>query len=252
MAFSILARMLPVPGHPLHILLDDFDLADASTVDLLENLLLSSTSRGEESGVVVVSFKSDSALPGTRLSQFLETAAACKVAHFKSIFLGNPNQRQIHQLVGEMLAKPIEAPAVCALSDAFYSRSPCVLNVVRAVLHLKLVEVIRFDHSLFEWVVDVGRIGSSLPSMDGGIDINMLHLCDNTMKILGAAVVCGQRFTIGDITAITKQTRDCVQQCLCDVIRENLIAHVTGDSFVFIHDKVQEVLLSKFSAEDIA
>ncbi|MFV8750628.1 protein kinase domain-containing protein [Nannocystaceae bacterium ST9] len=226
-----LLRGLARPKHPVVLVLDDIQWADAATLDLLDGLLGES-----EAALLVVLGGLDEALaPGRELPNLLVKLQARGHEPTK-IEIGPLAREPLTRLIADVLSRP--ADQVAPLADIVARKTGSnPFFVGQLLLHLAKQQLLRRESQGWTWDLDALE-AAALPEdvLDvmtrklSGLDV---ELC----RLLQIAAVVGGRFD-PVLLARVAESPDAEARLLL-AVDEGLIAPLASD-YVFGHERIRE------------
>jgi serine phosphatase RsbU (regulator of sigma subunit)/tRNA A-37 threonylcarbamoyl transferase component Bud32 len=165
----------------------------------------------------------------------------------ETLNVGGLSRESVAQLITSQLGG---YPASQDLVDQVAKRSDGIPLAVKEYLRAMLDEgLIQFQWGT--WVADVQRIQSlDLPQDVVHLILKRVELLQDEVKpVLSAAALLGSRFSSALLPPLCSSSPERVLAALSEAIRAQLIEQVDTNEYCFIHDRVQEALLSGLGAD---
>jgi predicted ATPase/signal transduction histidine kinase len=253
--FQKFMQVFATPEHPLVIVLDDLQWADAGSLNLVRVLLGHSQSRS----LLVIGSYRDREVPEdhplmTMLSHLQEDAPNITATiHLLSLSLSS-----LHRMVSDTLHQ--DSPETAALADRIYQATqgnPFFSSQLFKSLHSE--GFIQFDLSRSMWQIDLSAIQdrSLTPDVVAFMSTQVLKLPTNTQDVLNLAAHLGSQFDLETLAIVQPNSKaysyEFLIRALNPAIEEGLI--VTNSSaqeclsfnmiqpkslYRFLHDRVQQ------------
>ncbi len=230
---------LGTPERPAMVILDDCQWCDDLTIALLERWRAAEQEPADRDSRVLVlfAFRSDEVPAGHRIRSLPATA------HLKLQPLASHEVRQLAESMAGPLPEEV-LDAVLRLSDG----SPFMAS---AVLR-GLVESGAMVADPQGWRVETAAIANLQSSHQAGLFLarRIEWLPPQTVELLGFAAVLGREFDLGVAAALTGRTLPAALAILDEARRRQLVwVRPDGRHGVFVHHKIQRVLLDQLSDE---
>ncbi|MDX8494781.1 AAA family ATPase [Mesorhizobium sp. VK22B] len=236
MVFRRLLGVFARPEHPLVLFLDDLQWLDAATLDLLEDLL----TQAEVRHVLLIGAyrdnEVDAAHPLARKLRAIRNAGA-KVAE---IALAPFARADLGQLIADALhCEPGRAAPLAALVQEKTGGNPFFATQFLAALAEE--GLLRFDHEAACWSWDTGRIHAK-GYTDNVVDLmvgKLTRLPAPTQRAVQQLACVANTAEIALLAIAFGTSETPVHAAMWEAVRAGLVER-QGDSYRFIHDRVQE------------
>jgi predicted ATPase len=244
----VLRRFLAVfarPEHPLALFLDDLQWLDSATLDLLEDLL---TQPDVRHLMLIGAYRDNevnSAHPLIRKLEAIRKAGA--VVH--EIILAPLAPEQLGRLIGDALhCEPERVTALAELIHEKTAGNPFFANQLISIL----VEegLLTFDYGEGRWSWDLNSIRAK-GYTDNVVDLlvrKLNRLPIETQEALRLLACLGNSAELAWLGMASRQSSDQIRGQLWEAIRAGLIFR-TEQSYLFLHDRVQEAAYSSIPEE---
>lgn len=247
LAIQRLIQVVATPEHPLVLLLDDMQWADAGSHDLLSDLLRQPTSCAL---LVVLAYRDrelEASHPLRRLHQSLSDARV--PVHVISL-----------RPLGEEACAAMLADALGRSAEAMRSLATCVgrktgnapLLIQQFVYHLYDERLLQFDPDV-GWSWDENElVAAEIPeSALGMITARISRLDPAAAQVLELASCVGHEFELDLLRELSHRQRDEVESALSALCDEGLVAR-TSEGYRFVHDRIREAVQTLLSLEQRA
>jgi predicted ATPase/DNA-binding SARP family transcriptional activator/GAF domain-containing protein len=242
--------------HPLVIFLDDLQWVDAVTLKILYQLLTEQQSRYL---LLIGAYRDQEVEAGQPLRI---GAANLKALGIKitELYLQLFNVDQVAAILGETLQQPDEL--VRPLAEVCHRKTlgnPFFLN--RFCHELAHRRLIYFNAARGSWVWRLAEI-DALESSKNVVDLlvsNIKRLSTVSRRVLQVAACIGSHFQLGFLAVVLGSPLHGIEQCLAELVREELIRRLTADrpeneagkqQYQFAHDRVQQAADYLLETED--
>jgi len=238
-------RVFATLEHPLVLMLDDLQWADAGSRELLEEVLRDPP----EAMLVIATLRTNESEAVSALTPSLRRIALyCPV---DDIGLGPISADDVAHLLADALHK--SAAEVRGLAAFIGPRSGFLPLLARQLtVHLYEQGFLQYDpeHS---WTWDEAAIRSvQLPDDFAGVlTAKMERLPADARELLRRAACIGHQFDRETLAGLTESTPDEIDLGLVQLLDEGLIL-ATTEGFRFVHDRVREVASSEIEASELA
>ncbi len=253
--FQKFMQVFATPEHPLVIVLDDLQWADAASLNLMQVLLAHTQSR---SLLVIGSYRDRDVQEGHPLMTMLGNLQndAPNITH--RIHLVNVSQNSLHSMVKDTLHQ--DSAETAALADRIYhvtQGNPFFSSQLLKSFHSE--QLIRFDISRGEWQIDLPAIQarSLTPDVVAFMSAQVLKLPTATQDVLKLAAHLGSQFDLETLAIVQPDCKvysyEFLIRSLGPAMEEGLIlmngSEMEGESFNliqpkslyrFLHDRVQQ------------
>jgi predicted ATPase len=251
LVFQNFVGALAQQGHPLVLFLDDLQWADSATLSLLQPLL---TSQNIQHFFLIGAYRDnevDATHLLTRTLNALETAGV----ELPRIALGALQLSDLTHFTRDTLHGELtDAAPLAELTLQKTSGNP--FFVVQFLKMLQQEEFLKFDYALRRWTYRLEDIKDAAMT-DNVIDLmtrKVQRLSDRTQRALMLASCIGNSFDQQTLSVVSEQSLEEVSDNLKEAINEGLIVPTTNESrtqnlelrtqnsFVFLHDRVQQAV----------
>ncbi|WP_282423068.1 ATP-binding sensor histidine kinase [Polyangium sp. 15x6] len=231
--------------HPLVLFVDDMQWADSASLALLQDLL---TDPEVHSLLVVGSYR-NSEVPLTHPMMLAMNEVRKSAVRVSDIVLGPLQKGQLAAFLSDTLRCSVEEAE--PLSELVHEKTAgnpfFVIQFLTALYEERLIE---FDEDAVAFRWDVARIREKTFT-DNVIDLmvdKLKRLPAETQDVLTHVSCLGNRADAATLAMIRGDSEDEVHAALWEAVRVGLILRL-GDSYRFVHDRIQEAAYSLVSAE---
>jgi PAS domain S-box-containing protein len=228
------------PDHPLTLFLDDLQWLDATTLDLLEDLLTSSDLRH----LMLIGAYRDNEVDATHpLMRKLETIKKAG-AKIEEMTLAPLAREHIAQLIADAL----HGEPACAAPLAQLVREKTAGNpffVIQFLQALADEALLTFDYDAACWRWDLHSIHARSYT-DNVVDLivsKVTRLPADTQQALQQFACLGNVAAIAMLSIVLGVSETRVHGALWEALRQELVVRLEG-SYQFVHDRVQEAAYS--------
>ena len=228
------------PEHPLVLFLDDLQWLDAATLDLLEDLL---TGSDLQHLLLIGAYRDnevDAAHPLTRKLEAIKSVGG----KIKEITFSPLTNEHVEQLIADALrCEPARAAPLARLVHEQTAGNP--FFVVQFLHALAEEGLLHFDHEGASWCWELSPIRAK-GYTDNVVDLmvgKLTRLPPETHKALQHLACLGNFAEIKMLSIILQTSEDDVHAVLWAAARNGLIERL-GDSYRFVHDRIQEATYS--------
>jgi predicted ATPase/signal transduction histidine kinase/CheY-like chemotaxis protein len=258
-----LLRVVAQPDHPLVILLDDLQWADAASLDLLQALV---TGGDNPHLLIIGAYRDNEITPSHPLSLALRELRE-QQAWIETLHLGNLSIEHVTQLVTETLetSSALDPAQLRDLANLVYEKTRGNAFFVNQFLRsLDEAELLTFDFSRSRWAWDIEQI-RALDVTDNVVEWlagQARRLPVETLAVLQLAACIGNRFDLRTLAVIVEKTVRETARALqpglvegfvlpldqsyqfADLDVPDLEAVVGLTEYRFVHDRVQQAMYS--------
>jgi len=241
MVFRKFVGVFTRPEHPLVIFLDDLQWADAASLKLLEYIITDSDTKYL---LLIGAFRDNEVNPAHPLILTLDTINRSH-ALLKKISLLPLSFSDLGHLIADTF-RPHEN-GFDTLSSLIYEKTagnPFFVTQFLITLHEE--NLVEFDRIKSVWKWDAGRIHAK-GYTDNVIDLmleKLRRLTPETRETMQMAACIGNRFDLDTLLSISTISRAAVKAALVEALRERLLLQLAGNSYGFLHDRVQQAAYS--------
>src|SRR5262249_1540047 len=234
---SVFAR----PEHPLAVFLDDLQWLDAATLDLLEDLLTQPDLRH----LLLIGAYRDNEVTSTHPLMRTLDAVRTAGARVEEIRLALLTQEDVEQLIVDSLYCDREraAPLAQLMLEKTDGNPFFVIQFLSALVE---EELLRFDHGDGRWTWDLTRIHAQ-GYADNVVDLmvgKLSRLPTSTQVVLQQFSCLGNSTERALLEMVCDGSNAAVASGLDDALRAGLVL-TSGDTYRFLHDRVQEAAYSQ-------
>ncbi|HEX4823882.1 MAG TPA: sigma 54-interacting transcriptional regulator [Candidatus Polarisedimenticolaceae bacterium] len=243
MAFQNFVGALAGPEHPLVVFLDDLQWADAASLDLLQPLLTSADVRAL---LVIGAYRDNEVDAGHPLTRAIAGLSASAVP-IDRIVLSPLTLPDLHRLVADCLKR--DDPEVEELARLVARKTEGnPFFVIQFLKSLGQDGLLRFDAEEARWVFRVDDIARA-PMTQNVIDLmdrKIQRLSSPAQETLTLAACIGNRFDLGTLATVSRETPEAVASCLQEALDEGLVLRdPDADTYAFLHDHVQHAAYAR-------
>jgi predicted ATPase/signal transduction histidine kinase/GAF domain-containing protein len=236
------------PEHPLVLFLDDLQWLDAATLELLERLV----TEPEVRHLLLVGAYRDNEV--TRSHPLMRTLEAIRKAG------GRVDEVALAPLLPSDIERLV-ATAIHADRDRARPLAELVLEktagnpffVIQFLTALAEEKLLNFDPDVGAWIADVERIRAK-GYTDNVVDLmvgKLARLPDETQKTLTQLACLGNLAEVVTLSLVQGQSVDTIHASLWEAVQAGSVFR-SGDTYRFLHDRVQEAAYSLIPQESRA
>lgn len=210
---------------PLVLFLDNFHLADTSTVTFLENVLINSATNYL---MVIFSYRKGDSNANNNPSVFLQQLERSEVK-VKELHLNRLSLQHISQLVVDALySDKTEVDALAKLIEKKTNGNPLFVDEFLKALFAE--QMIYFDSTLGKWHWDLKEI-QSRDSFDNVVDFvagRIVRMGGQVQRLLTVAATIGNKFDINLLTKVLNKPIADVADSLNELVLAGVIYELDG------------------------
>jgi predicted ATPase/signal transduction histidine kinase len=234
--------------HPLALFLDDLQWLDSGTLDLLEHLV---THPDVRYLLLVGAYRDNEVGPSHSLIRTLEAIRAAD-ARVHEIVLAPLEPRDIGRLVATALhCEQERARTMAELAAEKTGGNP--FFAIQFMISLTEEGLLTFDSTGALWSWDIDRIRAKNYT-DNVVDLiiqRLKRLSIAAQDALKHLACLGNMAEVGMLNIVYPQSEQAMHAALWEAVRAGLIIH-QGNSYKFLHDRIQQAAYSLFPGEDRA
>jgi predicted ATPase/signal transduction histidine kinase len=264
-AFRSFVGVFARPEHPLVLFLDDLQWADASTLDLLFDLVAS----GELKHLLVIgAYRDNEVHEGHLMSLVVRDIVAEREEAVRRLVLAPLDEGAVNQLVAATLhCGPAEAAPLTRVLLEKTGGNPFFVNELLTSFNSD--GLFKFDAGRGGWTCDPGRLAQASVTANVAdlLARRLRELPRDSMALLEAAACIGHEFDLATLATITDRDQDVAAAALWEPIRCGIVVPLdasyrlvgepgngrpTGFSvrYRFQHDRVQQAAYWLMVEED--
>ncbi|MDX5428057.1 MAG: serine/threonine-protein kinase PknK, partial [Bacteroidota bacterium] len=236
-------RALCTSDHPIVFFIDDLQWADASSLQLLENLL------GLQNGgyfLCLGAYRDNETPPGHPLMSALTHMEQSGIL-VETIKLGNLHKGDINQMLADSMDRDAGDPAVWDLTDLVVRKTAGnAFFTSQFLMSIADTELLRYDTNLREWTWSLDQIKAENIT-DNVVELmaeKILRLPKDTQEVLKYAACLGNTVDVVILSVVNDSDPREDQRKLEPAIREGLIFKINDRQLKFGHDRIQQAIYS--------
>ncbi len=251
-AFAAFTRALASGAHPLALFLDDLQWVDGPSLRLLQHLLTDSD--GHCCLLMVGAYRDKEVDEGHPLQQMLMSLRQAGQASPSPLHLDHLRPEHVAQLIADSLRCRLdEIEALTALCLEKTHGNPFFLNQFLRRLHA--LGDLCYERRSGRWTWDMERIRQR-DMTDNVVALvldGLRELPEHTQRLLAMATHLGERFSLGELMAVSALNGEVCMQTLWPALQRSLVlpldeSYKFSDSpsllaearYRFLHDRVQQ------------
>ncbi|MFD0589501.1 AAA family ATPase [Paenibacillus sp. GCM10027627] len=243
--FRKFVQALASKSNPLVWFIDDLQWADASSLQLLHELL-----RDPECQYMMIvgayrhQEKNSPALPGYEADGSFTAHATVRHVQLTSLHL-----KHMVKMVRDTLNASDET--TLPLAEALYSQSKGnPFHFKQILLRIQDDRLLEYSHEQRRWHLDMWRLIEQEPnySIEGLIDYKLRRLSPSSMELLHIMACIGGQFSSSFVANVAKQEAGPVDAACKTLESEGLLVRIPSGSFRFSHDNMQKAIYNRISA----
>jgi PAS domain S-box-containing protein len=228
------------PEHPLALFIDDLQWVDVATLELIDDLL---TRSGLKHLILIGAYRDNEVDASHPLMRKLE-AIRHSGARVRQIQLRPLGRKHLRELITDAIrCEPVSASRLASLVQKKTGGNPFF-----AIQFLQALA----DEGLLTYDVDVGRWSWQLDRLHAkGLTDNVVDLMvgrlvrrpEKTLHALQQFACLGTVAHVSTLAIVLETSHDQIHSSFGDALSQELV-ELQGDSYRFIHDRVQEAAYS--------
>ena len=236
------------PEHPLVIFIDDWQWADAASIDLLKYLM---TDNSHEYILFICAYRREEVENNHPFSLALDVIDNSAIPS-DIIYLNNLSESDSFNLINDALQQPAH---LRPLADIIYKKNQG--NAFFLVQFLSVLEnkkLLEFDLKSNQWCWQLAEI-EMLNITNNVVELmvdKIEQLPKNTQKVIQYASCLGHQFSLIDLANMIELSIEQVASIIFLPLKEGILTY-KNNSYYFIHDRVHEAAYSLLdNAEKVA
>lgn len=251
-AIGAFFRTLGTEGKPVALLIDDVQWLDEGSLRVVSRIAAGSrtprTGAASPAGgahLLLLSTARSGAANRTSVGHYTEALGGPLTA---KIDLRPLSKQAVTELVGARLGgKPLDDELIDKLTTLTHGNPFAIGQYLRALLDGGLLRPVAG-----RWVADAAALdGATLSKNVMELMVGRLAaVTPATAKVIGVAAIVGLRFDAGLVARVTGLTPDAVKRAIDEVVRADLVEHVSGDIHAFVHVHVRSAAVEHLSDDE--
>ena len=233
------------PEHPLVIFIDDWQWADAASIDLLKYLI---TDNSHEYILFISGYRNEEVTNNHPFSLALEVIDNSSIQS-DIIHLDNLSEIDSLNLISDALQQP---NGIEELSTLIYQKTQGNAFFLRQfLLMLEKKKLLQFDLQSNNWSWQLEEI-KSLNITSNVVELmvdKIEQLPEKTQRVIQVASCLGNKFTIAELANILELSVDEVTNLIYLPLKERILTY-EKNTYHFIHDRVQQAAYSMLGDQE--
>jgi predicted ATPase/GAF domain-containing protein/HPt (histidine-containing phosphotransfer) domain-containing protein len=235
-AFREFIKAVARPEHPLVVFVDDLQWTDASTPELLVNLLRDELVRNV---LVIGAYRDSEVKEGHILARALDELEAARPGAVSRIALGPLSEESVQHLVADTLrCDAAQSAPFAALVFEKTGGNPFFVNELLRMLHRD--GAFRFVPDEARWDWDRDKVQNAAVS-DNVADLmvaRLRRLPPETLEPLRVAACLGRHFQLSTLARVTGRSPGAVAASLWEAVEQNVLLPL-GSGYRLVHGGVE-------------